>query len=66
MRSRKSENKVEITALSQHLVGNHVMETSVKKELEEYQTRSQDLDKKVMTHYISYQTVLLCLWRYLV
>ncbi|KAK2181696.1 hypothetical protein NP493_384g04000 [Ridgeia piscesae] len=47
VRSRKSENEVEITALSQHLVSNHVMETSVKKELEEYQTRSQDLDKKV-------------------
>ena len=52
VRSRKSENEVEITALSQHLVSNHVMETSVKKELEEYQTRSQDLDKKVTTHSI--------------
>ena len=47
VRSRKADNKAQISVLSQQLVSNHIMETSVKKELDEYQTRSQDLDKQV-------------------
>ena len=47
MRSRKADNKVQITDVSQQLVDNHIMETSVKKDLDEYQTRCQDLDKQV-------------------